>query len=255
MNVRHLIVSLHDVHPGSLDYIRDQVQFLESLGVLPLSLLIVPYYHQKLKISDCRDTVSWLQERQAKGDEMVLHGYYHQRVEQKTSLNNWFWTRLYTQNEAEFYDLNKKEASDRIDQGRCLLQEVGLITKGFIAPAWLMSHDVFRVIFEKKFNYTNTISKIFFASLYHSKIETVESRSLCYSTRAKWRQTTSLLWNGQLGKRVRTKNLIRLSLHPQDLTFSHIRRQVEIFLKSVIDQGVNPITYSGWVQQRLENHG
>ncbi|MBX7158212.1 MAG: polysaccharide deacetylase family protein [Verrucomicrobiae bacterium] len=255
MNGKHLIVSLHDVHPGSLERIREQTQFCENLGVFPLSLLVVPHYHQQKKIIDCPVTVAWLQERQAQGDEMVLHGYYHQRVAQKNALNNWFWTRFYTQNEAEFYDLNQHEANHRIEQGRQLLEEIGLITKGFIAPAWLMSQDVFRVIFEKKFHYTNTISKIFFTSSNSKTIRNVSSRSLCYSTRAKWRSETSLIWNRALGRRLRSKNLIRLSLHPNDLTFPAIRRQVEFFLKDVMEQGFQPITYAGWVEERIKTHG
>lgn len=253
---RHLVVSLHDVHAGSLSLIQEQVAFCEELGVSSLSLLVVPNYHQQGEWDRSSALVEWLKKRQEKGNEIVLHGYYHRRVNQCTSYRNWFWTQFYTQNEAEFLDLNEVEAGKRIDQGLKSFLAAGFLTTGFIAPAWLMSEETLKTIFKMDFHYTNNLTHLLInPALVKKGFDRVSSQSLCYSSRAAWRRFFSVIWNRTLTRSLINQPLIRLSLHPNDLTFPWFRKQIREILKAILEKGVVPISYDKWVKQEIMAHG
>ena len=132
-----LIVSLHDAHPGSQAAIAEQLAFLDERGVGAASILVVPDFHHEapvVKAPAFCDTVSaW----QAGGHEIVLHGYFHdRRASPRENLATLFWTRLYSNREAEFLDLPLDEARVRLRRGRELFAERGWNARGFIAPAW-----------------------------------------------------------------------------------------------------------------------
>ena len=251
-----LVVSLHDVHAGSLSLIQDQIKFCEALGVTSFSLLVVPNYHQQGQWNDSPALLEWLKKRQEKGDEIVLHGHYHQRVNQPASCRNWFWTRFYTKNEAEFLDLNEGEAEQRIYEGLNSFLAAGFLTPGFIAPAWLMSEDSLKTVFKIGFYYTNTLTHLLInPALLQKGVCQVASQSFCYSSRATWRRWLSLVWNRILFYHMANQSFIRLSLHPQDLTFFALRKQIEKILKFFLKRGAIPISYDKWVKQEIMAHG
>src|SRR5215831_15866296 len=112
--MKKLVVSIHDVHPGSVDAAKKQVEFCEALGVRRFSILVVPDFHMRFPFETCPALVDWLQSRQKLGDEIVLHGLCHQNDAATTSLRLWFWNRLYTAQEAEFLNLDFEAAHFRI---------------------------------------------------------------------------------------------------------------------------------------------
>ena len=73
------------------------------------------------------------------------------------------------------------------------------------------------------------------------------SQSLCYSTRAGWRRFASALWNKYLYGRLRDTDLVRLSLHPRDLEFPLMRRQIDQILRASLKRGFQPTTYGDYV--------
>jgi hypothetical protein len=73
------------------------------------------------------------------------------------------------------------------------------------------------------------------------------SRSLCYSTRASWRRVASGVWNKYLYGQLRGTDLIRLSLHPRDLEFPLMRRQIDQILRASLKRGFQPTTYRDYV--------
>ncbi len=78
------------------------------------------------------DTVSgW----QTGGHEIVLHGYFHDRRESPPEkLSTLFWTRLYTNREAEFLDLPREAARQRLEKGRSLFASLGWRATRFCRP-------------------------------------------------------------------------------------------------------------------------
>jgi predicted deacetylase len=243
---KSLIVSLHDAHPGSRAQIAEQVAFLAAYGVTRSSILVVPEFHHGASAgsdAEFRDAVSgW----QAAGHELVLHGYYHDRRESpREKLSTLFWTRLYTNREAEFLDLPREVAQERLARGRKLFDSLGWRAAGFVAPAWLMAEGLTNLLAEMGFAYTTRLTEII--PLLPGTNRIVESQSLCYSTRASWRRFTSALWNKHLFGRLRDTNLIRLSLHPRDLEFPLMRRQIDQILRAAFKRGLQPTTYGDYV--------
>jgi len=205
-------VSLHDAHPGSRAQITEQVEFLAGYGISRSSILVVPEFHHGgslLQDQTFSDTVSrW----QAQGHEIVLHGYFHDRRESPPEkLSTVFWTRLYTNREAEFLDLPRDSARMRLERGRALFESLGWRATGFVAPAWLMAEGLTNLLAEMGFSYTTRVGEII--PLLPGVNRVKSSQSLCYSTRAPWRRFASALWNKYLYGRLRETDLIRLQDH------------------------------------------
>ena len=243
---KSLIVSLHDAHPGSQAQIAEQVAFLAGYGITRSSILVVPEFHHGGSLlqdkSFCETVSGW----QGAGHEIVLHGYFHDRQESPPEkLSTVFWTRLYTNREAEFLDLPRETARMRLEKGRSLFESLGWRTTGFVAPAWLMAEGLTNLLAEMGFAYTTRVSEII--PLLPGLNRLKSSQSLCYSTRANWRQLASALWNKYLYGRLRETDLVRLSLHPRDLEFPLMRRQIDQILRASLKRGFQPTTYGDYV--------
>lgn len=237
--MKRLVVSIHDVHPASFDAARKQVEFCESLGVRRFSILVVPDFHMNAPFETSPDLVEWLRSREELGDEIVLHGLYHFNDTRALSPRSWFWNRLYTASEAEFLDLDFHTAHFRIRYGKQRLKKAGLHPVGFVAPAWLMNSQVQKAVFNVGMMYTNTVNSIVAAS---GKI--IFSRSLCYSARAGWRQVGSLGWNSALWQVKRNHDIVRLSLHPQDLEVRSFRSHISAIISAAMALNFESTTYS-----------
>jgi predicted deacetylase len=245
--MKKLIVSIHDVHPGSFDAARNQVEFCEALGVRRFSILVVPDFHMGLPFETSPSLVKWLQSRQKLGDEIVLHGLYHYNDAAASSPRLWFWNRLYTTREAEFLDLDFKAARFRIRYGRQRLQWTGLDPVGFVAPAWLMNQHAMRAVFDAGMSYTTTAGSVVAAS---GRI--ISSQSLCYSARARWRQVASLAWNSTLWRAKRNHRIVRLSLHPRDLTVSSFRSNISAIISQAALLQFQSTTYRDLVSEETK---
>ena len=238
----YLIVSLHDLHPGSLTSIQEQVDFVAGLGIPNVSILAVPYFHHQKRLKDHGRTLDFLDQRQKLGDDLVIHGFYHDRAD--LAPGSFFWTRLYTANEAEFLDLSDGEVQHRIDMARQLWEARGWSVKGFIAPAWLMPKSQDLLLKRMGFTYTTRLGGIHLLR----KNEEVQSQSLCYSTRAAWRREASLLWNPWLARRLKNAGVLRLSMHPDDLKYPRIREQIKETLEMALAAGYQPVTYTAYAE-------
>jgi predicted deacetylase len=243
---KSLIVSLHDAHPGSHAAIAEQIAFLAGYGIARSSILVVPEFHHVGSVAEsssfCADVSRW----QEAGHELVLHGYFHDRRESPPEkVSTLFWTRLYTSREAEFLDLRTETARARLEAGRALFASLGWRTEGFVAPAWLMAEGLANLLAEMGFRYTTRLREI--VPLLPGVNRLISSQSLCYSTRSGWRRTASGIWNKRLFGQLRDTELIRLSLHPRDLEFPLIRRQVDQILRASLKRGFQPTTYGEYV--------
>src|SRR5436305_1996506 len=78
----YLIVSVHDVAPSTKPIADKIISELTAKGIRHCSLLVVPdYHHQGASMQD-RQFVSWLRNLEAAGNEIVIHGYFHERPRQ-----------------------------------------------------------------------------------------------------------------------------------------------------------------------------
>jgi len=241
--MKKLIVSLHDFHPGSLEDIRKQVAFFQELGVDRFSILVVPDFHHRGRVEENEASLRFLEERRAAGDDLVLHGFYHDRKgQQEGSL---FWTRLYSANEAEYFDLSDEACEERLRRGMEIWKKMNWNLDGFIAPGWLMPPEQDRILARLGFSYTTRLKDI--VNLREGK--STMTQSLCYSTRSWWRRPVSRAWNHWLYGKLRERDVIRLSMHPHDLNFEAIRLQIAGLVRMTLANGGQPLSYSDYVSR------
>src|SRR5262245_32607611 len=109
-------VTIHDVAPATQEQCERLIARIESIGPLPMTLLIVPRYHHQ------RPTPAferWIEARVRRGDELALHGLTH--LDEAIPGRGLFARvrrRWYTAGEGEFAALGRTEALDRIEAGR-----------------------------------------------------------------------------------------------------------------------------------------
>ena len=242
-----LVVSIHDVSPLTWRTTVNILEDLKPLGVTACSLLVIPNHHHKGHFLEDAGFCTWLGERAARGDEAVIHGYYHQR-ERKPGENaaQKLVTRFYTQDEGEFYDIDEETAFAAVSKAQAEFRQIGLGPSGFIAPAWLLSEPGERAIRRAGCAYTTRIGNV-------TNLETGTvhaSQSMVYSVRNTWRRMASLAWNAQLFRRLRSNPLLRIGIHPPDFQHAAIWRQIRDSVSRALEDRV-PLTYEEW----LRTHG
>ncbi len=221
---RYLIVSVHDVTQHCTESVSRILSELEKIGISRTSLLFVPEYHRRGRISQDPDVGAWIHVLARKGHEPVAHGFYHLRERRpKDSFRDRLMTRFYTADEGEFYDLSQFEAERLILEGRKALREAGVSVRGFIAPAWLLSEGAERACREHGFDYTVRFDSVKDLTLGRS----YGARSLVYSTRSGWRRILSRIFNPLLVFLTRDHEVLRVSIHPPDLMYPEIWTQTK----------------------------
>jgi predicted deacetylase len=244
-----LVVSLHDVAPSTQQIASTIVSELCRHGVRVCSILVVPDYHHEGLFARRREFVTWLRELEADGHEIVIHGYFHERPPQtKETLRDKFVTRFYTQNEGEFYDLGYEEALRRVTTARDEFRAHGLKPRGFIAPAWLLGDEAERAVCDAHLEYTTRLRNV--CDLRSGNI--FPARTLVYSVHNRWRRMLSRSWNAVLFRLLKTKSLLRISIHPRDYSQPAIWKQILGFLEATKNVRT-ATTYQVWIaEQRLK---
>lgn len=244
-----IVVSLHDVAPSTQKITSTIISELNACGVRICSILVVPDYHHEGLFARHREFVTWLRMLEADGHEIVIHGYFHERPPgREETLRDKFMTRFYTQNEGEFYDLAYQEALRRITIARDEFHALGLKPRGFIAPAWLLGSEAEQAVRDAELEYTTRLRTV--CDLRSES--TFPARTLVYSVQSYWRCTLSRSWNAALFRFLKTKPLLRISIHPPDYSQPTIWRQILGFIAaSKADRTVT--TYQDWIaEQRLK---
>ena len=239
---KKLLLSLHDFHPGSRVKIQEQLRFCLQRCPGHASILVVPEYHHGSSVESCRESLRLLEDWQKQGHDLAIHGYYHDRWGLPKA--SWFWTRLYTNQEAEFFELDQAEAESRIDQALALWRRQGWAAAGFVAPGWLYSPDFEAVLRRKGFAYTCRLAELVHLADGHRD----RAWSGTYSLRSGWRRSLARRWQPIWKALWGGRPLVRLSLHPVDLEVSFVREQVGSLLSELSAQGYRSVSYAEHVQ-------
>ena len=241
-----LVVSIHDVAPATEARAQEIISELAHHGVGVCSLLVVPNYHHRGNFTEDRAFVRWLQELETKGHEIAIHGYFHERPRRagERVSAKWF-TRFYTKDEGEFYDLDYDEAFRRISQAREEFTAAGLTPRVFIAPAWLLGTPGERAAADADLEYTTRLTGV--RDLRSG--ENYPARTLAYSVRSGWRRTTSLAWNNLLVRQLAEAPLARVSIHPPDRDHPEIWGQI-LRLTDRLMENRNATTYRDWIAEK-----
>ncbi len=244
-----LIVSLHDISPQTFGAARRQVEELCNLGVGRTTLLAIPFHHGRKRLDADPALCAWLRALQTMGHEVALHGWRHDLVginpvrDMDPVRGRWFWENIYTNREAEFLALGREAARERITRGLTMFRDLGLLARGFIAPAWLMSRATGEAARDLGLPYTNTISEII-------QLPTGRrhpARSCVWSVRAHWRRLASQAWNRLLFQRLTAAEPLRISLHPCDTEHPAIWRQIRHMIRRALEDGRTPTPYAEWL--------
>lgn len=246
---RSFVVSLHDVFPRTRDRSEKILEAVKDAGVRTTSLLVVPNYHKEGSVIEDKNFVSWLRDLEARGHEIVIHGYFHERPRgPREGMRQKFMTRFYTQDEGEFFDLDYEESLARITKARDEFKAARLSPIGFIAPAWLLSNAAERAARDAGMQYTTRIDSV----LDLLTDEREATRSLVYSTRSGWRRAASLGWNAALARSLEMRELARVSIHPPDFEAPKIWAQI---LRCIhrFSRTRNATTYRDWIGGQRTN--
>jgi uncharacterized protein len=227
---RRLIVSFHDLHPGTQDCCRRFIERCRALGVDAVSLLVVPRYHGRPPFTEDAGFVAWLGELAAAGHDLCLHGNAHRAARIEGGIGAQFTGRVYTAGEGEFHRLDEAEAERSVADGLALFASAQLPVYGFTAPAWLISDAARRVLVRSGFLYQTLWGRV---ELLQSG-DSLPAPTLVYSSRSAPRRFLSRLWVPLFLRWNRNRPLLRLAVHPIDLEHPAIEAQLYRVLENAL---------------------
>lgn len=237
--MKSLIVSFHDLHPGSQDACAKFIGQLARIGIPRISLLVVPRWHGAAPCTQNPAFVAWLLAQVAEGHEVCLHGYFHQVDRVRGGPVARLIGRGYTQSEGEFFQIGRAEADAKIRAGLSLLTAAGMPIYGFTPPAWLLSEAGRQALIAADLHYSTSWGKV---ELF-SADRVMPAPTVVYSCRAGWRRVLSLVWAPLWYRVNRNAEWLRLAVHPGDLKYPAIERSVLGIAADAVATGRRPITY------------
>ena len=235
---RSLIVSFHDLHPGSRSACERFLQMAAEAGVPNQSLLVVPRWHGSPPFDLNSEFVDWLRGLAEEGHDLCLHGNTHTADVIRGGLLAGLMARYYTNREGEFYQLNRQEARHKISDGLERFEKAGLSVHGFTAPAWLINEDGRTILRQLGFHYNTRFSRVEFLQ----DGDSIHAPTLVFSCRSAWRRVISVHWTRFWMRFHRKTRVLRLAVHPGDLEHPAIVDAVRDLLKKTLSNR-QPTTY------------
>ena len=154
---------------------------------------------------------SWAEQ----GIEMFVHGWFHQDRSAHTGVAA-LKARHMTASEGEFLGLTRSEASQRMADGKALVEDmIGRAAAGFIAPAWLYGPGAMEALAESGFALAEDHMKV-----WRPKTGEVLARGpvITWASRSRARTASSLL-AAALGRNcLGLLPTVRVAVHPGDVT-------------------------------------
>ncbi len=232
---RAVCIAVHDVAPATWPQCEVLFDLLHRLGAPPATLLVVPDHHRRGSVERDLGFVRAIDRRIAGGDEIALHGYHH--VDDGPvphSPLEWLTRRVLTASEGEFSALTEHEATLRIDAGLRLFERLQWPVTGFVAPAWLLGDGARAALAKTRLRYTST----------HAHLETlvdgrrIAAPAISASARSAWRRWSSRHWLGFARVALRDTPLVRVALHPSDVTDARIVDAWRVLLTALLTDRV-----------------
>ncbi|WP_336355290.1 polysaccharide deacetylase family protein [Pseudomonas granadensis] len=248
-NRRAVLLVLHDVAPETWADYQPFVEAVDDMGAVPMTWLVVPDFHRRNALDAHPAFRRLLDKRLAQGDELALHGYYHDDQEPNpTTPREWFMRRIYT-HEGEFYRLSRKAALSRLHAGLEVFQRHDWPVHGFVAPAWLMSDGTRQALRELPLQYTSDPQHIYRLPDFTA----IDAPGLVWSARSAWRRGLSKVLSDQREQRWRQAPVIRLGLHPVDMRHPFSRTYWLQTLERLLADEREPLTKVNWLaRQRMQ---
>lgn len=217
-----LLVSIHDVTPAHERAVRVLWDLCAAVGVRP-ALLVVPNWHGAWPLDRYPEFLAWLEGRAGEGSVILLHGWRHDEAGSRRRWVDEFrsWRGGETAREAEFLTLEASVASARIDRGLSMLRAIGLEPLGFVPPAWLAQPTTHQAVAEAGLRMSEDERWI-----YLHPGDALAAPCIRWSARTAVRSYGSALVAEGRWVIHRNAPLVRLALHPGDLSHGLVRRSI-----------------------------
>lgn len=237
---RKLIVSFHDVHPGSREVCARFLERVRTMGVEHVSLLVVPRWHGTGPISEDAACVAWLRRVAAQGNDICLHGFFHRAATVGGGPVSRFIGTRYTAGEGEFFQIDRATALDRLRRGLDILVErAGLPVLGFTPPAWLMSEAGRDAARECGLEYSTTFAQVELLQAGRS----IAAPTIVYSCRSAWRRAVSRVWVRFWARAQRNAKVLRIAAHPGDFEDPRVESSLYARIQEAVAAGRTAVTY------------
>lgn len=242
-----VILVLHDVAPETWPAYQAFVAEVDSMGVIPITWLVVPDFHKRSPIQSALPLQRILHQRLARGDELVLHGYHHcDDGPVPRGPGEYFMRRIYTW-EGEFHSLDEAQASARVAAGIELFTRLDWPVYGFVAPAWLLSDGTRQALRKLPLSYTSDVSHFYWLPDFTA----IPAPGIVWSARSAWRRGLSRLYSAVWERHLHAAPVIRLGLHPVDMQYEISRRYWLALLQRLLESGRKPTTKIAWLKSQL----
>jgi predicted deacetylase len=224
-------VSIHDVSPAWTREVEDALALCGAMGVRP-ALLVVPDFHGEAPLLEDATFCDRLRGLQAEGHEVYLHGFLHRSGEtydpaRTSSRLGWlFAQRMASGGEAEMSDVSAGEGRTRIERGEDVLRDAGLRIDGFVAPAWSMPSWLLPLLGARGYRFTEDHLRIYDPAGGRARASVV----LNWATRSPGRLLSTLAWC-RIAKYARPLMPARIAIHPADMRFLAVRREIQALLR------------------------
>lgn len=241
---RRLVVSFHDLHPGSREVCERFLKRLAALGIDRMTLLVVPCWHGAPPFTEDEDYTNWLRGLAASGYEICLHGFFHKVTDVTGNLRNKIVGRVYTASEGEFYQITSEQADDLVARGLNMLRsDAGLPVTGFTPPAWLLSENGRGGLVRAGLMYSTTFAGV---DLLQSN-EQIAAPTVVWSCRNAWRRFVSRIWVRYWGWHNRHAPILRIAVHPGDFVDERVETSVYAQIEKAVGAGRTPVAYADLV--------
>lgn len=232
-----LVVSLHDVAPGSARQTEAWLAALDRRGI-PLSLLVIPGEWRGRSLCSDAGFVRFVAGRAAAGDEIVQHGWQH-----AAGVDGHGWRsiaqRAVCRGAGEFAAVSEQSALLRLRAGRSVMRHVGLEATGFTAPGWMHSPGTMKALAALGFRYTTT----HFGVVDLSRGTSIGGLALSNRPGSAAAGIASQLMLRTSRVISRTGGLVRIALHPDDLDHPGLADSTLAAIDRCLATGARAVTY------------
>jgi predicted deacetylase len=220
-----LLASIHDVGPrfeSQIDQLADRLSAL--LDGPRFSMLVVPDHWGEAPLHGAPAFCGRLRAWADQGVEMFVHGWFHRDGSVHKGMAGWKASRM-TAGEGEFLGLSYAEATQRMRDGKDLIEQViGREVTGFIAPAWLYGPEARRALAESGFRLAEDHFRVWRPA--DAKI-VARGPVITWASRSQGRIRSSLAFARLARHSLHGLVRVRIGVHPGDTTVPALLNSID----------------------------
>ena len=240
-----LLVSVHDIAPGTAAQTGRWLAALDSRGV-PATLLLVPGPWRGPSLVQDPSLAEELLAAYDHGHELALHGFYHVATHGSGPLWRRGVARVLARGAAEFATLSEGEARARINAGLEELADVGIEPVGFHPPGWLASPGTVAALRGSGLRYYSTHLGVHTLAGVDAAAAELRLAAPALSHRPDGigeRLGVRMMTDGAR-RLARNGSAFRIALHPDDLARPGLREATLRAIDEALELGARPTTYA-----------